>query len=88
MNAQIHFYDKGAKLVHQNGEPVWVLVTSDLTSEYRLYQESKKPESDIEDWLQKFPWPWTETGGVELALHRFPVCIEIKAGVDPFKVRQ
>lgn len=30
IKAQIHFSDKGAKFVHQNGEPVRVLVTSDL----------------------------------------------------------
>lgn len=48
MTAQIHFSDKGVKLIHQNGEPVWVLVKCDLIKEFRIYQEPTKPEPDIE----------------------------------------
>ena len=45
-----------------------------------------KLEPNIEDWLQKFPRALAEAGGMELALHRPPVYIEIKAGADPVKV--
>lgn len=88
MKAQIHFSDKGAKLVYLNGELVQVLVTSDLDEEYTLYQEPTKLEPKIEDWLQKFPWAWAEIGSMGLALHCPLVYVEIKAGVDPIKVRQ
>lgn len=88
MKTQIQFSEKGTKLDHQNGEPIRVLVISDLAEEYRLYQKLTTPEPDIEDWLHGFPLAWVETGGMRLALHRAPVYVEIKAGAEPVKVHQ
>lgn len=34
MKAEIHFLDHGARLLHGDGQPIRVLVTSDLTEEY------------------------------------------------------
>lgn len=36
IRAQIHFSDEGAKLLNEDGRPIHVLVTSDMTEEYRL----------------------------------------------------
>ena len=88
MKSQIQCSEKGTKLDRQKGEPIRVLVISDLAEEYRLYQKPTTPEPDIEDWLHGFPLAWVETGSMGLALHRAPVYVEIKAGVEPIKVHQ
>lgn len=88
MKAQINFLDKGVKLLHPDGKPVQILVTSDLTKEYRLHQKTMEAVPTIENWLHNFPLAWGETGRIVLTLHRPLVYVEIKSGADPVKVRQ
>ncbi|XP_029414130.1 uncharacterized protein LOC115068295, partial [Nannospalax galili] len=87
MRAQIYFTAKGATLLH-DGALIQVLVTNDLTEEYRLHQEPIQPNPEIAEWLQRFPQAWAETEGMGLVGHRPPIYVELKVGVDPVKVCQ
>lgn len=90
MKAQINFLDKRVKLLHPDGKPVQILVTSDLTKEYRLHQKPMEPGPTVENWLHNFPLAWAETGRMVLALHRpqYQYPNQDKTGADPVKVCQ
>ena len=87
MGAQICFHPRGAKILDKEGQPIQVLVLS-LEDEYRLHQTPPVQLTDIDCWLQEFPQAWAETGGIGLARHRPALCIELKPGADPVRVRQ
>lgn len=88
IKVQIHFSSDGAKLLYHNGAPVKILVTSTLTEEYRLHQKPVAPDPSMQDWLQKFPLPWAERGGMGMASHWPPAYVKIKSRADPVKVHQ
>jgi hypothetical protein len=66
------------------------VLTLDLASgtEYRLYESTASPKQDLDDWLEKFPQVWAETGGMRLSEHRPSVFVELKPGADPVWVHQ
>lgn len=59
-----------------------------LGEEYRLYQNKVKPPEGLQDWLNRYPQAWAETGGVEMAKLVPPVVIELKSRATPIGVRQ
>lgn len=87
IKAQILFSDEGEKLVHQNGELIRILLTSDLAEEYRLFQRPVPPEPDVKVCLHRFPLAWEETGK-GLVQHWVSFYIELKVGTEPVKVHQ
>ncbi|KAK1342249.1 hypothetical protein QTO34_015005 [Cnephaeus nilssonii] len=54
-----------------------------LEDEYQLHQKASPVEDSMDEWLQKFPTAWAETGGVGLGAHRAPVLGDLKPGEGP-----
>ena len=87
MGAQIHFEPEGPKITDSQNRPISILTVT-LEDEYRLHQEQKPPDQEIDSWIQRFPEAWAETGGLGLAKHRPAIFVEVKPGTDPVRVRQ
>lgn len=87
MGAQIHFEPEGPKITDSQNRPISILTVT-LEDEYRLHQEQKPPDQEIDSWLQRFPEAWAETGGLGLAKHQPAIFVEVKPGTDPVRVRQ
>lgn len=47
MKAQIFFSDERAKLLHEDGKPVQILMTNSLVEEHRLHQVVIEPEPQL-----------------------------------------
>ncbi|XP_029417610.1 uncharacterized protein LOC115069646 [Nannospalax galili] len=87
LGAHIYFENKGAKVTDSKGTPIQVL-TLKLEDEYRLHHGPHPVQTDIDQWLSKYPDAWAETGGMGLAIHQPPLIIELKATATPVAVKQ
>ncbi|XP_029410360.1 uncharacterized protein LOC115067138, partial [Nannospalax galili] len=87
LGAHIYFENKGAKVTDSKGTPIQVL-TLKLEDEYRLHHGPHLVQTDIDQWLSKYPDTWAETGGMGLAIHQPPLIVELKATETPVAVKQ
>ncbi|XP_047418105.1 uncharacterized protein LOC124991386 [Sciurus carolinensis] len=87
IGAQINFHPEGAQVTDGQGK-LLPMLTLTLEEEYRLHQQPRSPDKNIEDWVRRFPDAWAETGGIGLAKHRPALYIEIKPGANPVRVKQ
>ena len=85
MGALIHFHDMGASVIGPNGTPLQVL-TIRLEDEYKLPKAS--PTGQIQDWIQKYPLAWAETGQMGLAMGQPPIVVNMKSSATPVSVKQ
>ena len=70
MGAQIHFQEKGAIVSGPNGSPLQLL-TVRLEDKHELFEQPLKDQTEaLQDWLQKYPMAWAETGGMGLAIRQ------------------
>ncbi|KAK1327363.1 LOW QUALITY PROTEIN: hypothetical protein QTO34_014995 [Cnephaeus nilssonii] len=85
IGAQITFRQGGPQVTDGEGHPIQVL-TMRLEDEYQLHQKASPVEDSMDEWLQKFPTAWAETGGVGLAAHRALVLGDLKPGEGPSQI--
>lgn len=55
MKAQIHFSNDEARVLNIGGQALHILMTSNLSEEYRLHQRPLSPDPGLEKWLQDYP---------------------------------
>lgn len=79
LKAHIHFTAEGSQVTGPGGSPLHVLTLA-LEDEYRLYSPKMDlaQNSYLEDWLEKFPEAWAETGGMGLAERQPPILVPLK----------
>lgn len=87
IGAQNSFDQKGNSVIGHRGCPGHK-ITLPLDDEYKLHQRPSSLPNEISTWLTKFPSAWAETGGMGLADHRTPICVELIPGATPVWVRQ
>ena len=46
------------------------------------------PTGQIQDWIQKYPLAWAETGGMGLATGQPPIVVNMKPSATPVSVKQ
>lgn len=88
LKAQITFTSHRPEVFWGIKAPQTLELSLQLGEEYRLYQNKVKPPEGLQDWLNRYPQAWAETGGVEMAKLVPPVVIELKSGATPIGVRQ
>ena len=88
LKAQITFTSHRPEVFWGIKAPQTLELSLQLGEEYRLYQNKVKPPEGLQDWLNRYPQAWAETGGVGMAKLVPPVVIELKSGATPIGVRQ
>ncbi|XP_036031658.1 uncharacterized protein LOC118575059, partial [Onychomys torridus] len=80
LKAQIYFDERGPTVTGPGGTPLQVLALN-LEEEYRLFEPKppEEPPGEMQDWLDRFPQAWAETGGLGLAHDQPPLVISLKA---------
>lgn len=63
LKANISFASHHPEVTWTGGEPRALALSLQLGEEYRLYQNKPRLPEGIQDWLDKFPSAWAETGG-------------------------
>ncbi|XP_036062242.1 uncharacterized protein LOC118595633, partial [Onychomys torridus] len=89
LKAQIYFDERGPTVTGPGGTPLQVLALN-LEEEYRLFEPEppEEPPGEMQDWLDRFPQVWAETGGLGLAHDQPPLVISLKASAAPISIRQ
>lgn len=86
LKAQITFTSHRPEVFWGIKAPQTLELSLQLGEEYRLYQNKVKPPEGLQDWLNRYPQAWAETGGVGMAKLVPPVVIELKSGATPIGV--
>ncbi|XP_036031513.1 LOW QUALITY PROTEIN: uncharacterized protein LOC118574701, partial [Onychomys torridus] len=89
LKAQIYFDERGPTVTGPGGTPLQVLALN-LEEEYCLFEPEppEEPPGEMQDWLDRFPQVWAETGGLGLAHDQPPLVISLKASAAPISIRQ
>ncbi|XP_038940450.1 uncharacterized protein Foxo1l isoform X2 [Rattus norvegicus] len=85
IGTQNSFDQKGNSVTDHRGCPGHK-ITLPLDDEYKLHQRPSSLPNEISTWLTKFPSAWAETGGMGLADHRTPICVELIPGATPVQM--
>lgn len=88
LKAQITFAPSGPELSWGTAPPQTLGLSLHLGEEYRIYQKKTLPSKELQEWLERFPQAWVETGGMGMARQVPPVVIELKSGATPIRIRQ
>lgn len=88
LKAQITFAPSGPELSWGTAPPQTLGLSLHLGEEYRICQKKTLPLEELQEWLERFPQTWVETGEMGMARQVPPVVIKLKSGATPIRIRQ